>query len=204
LTRAHKLQLVKTQHNGKEWNDDFGLGCDDYGARFYDPAMARWVTGDPLAEKMTRYSPYVYCFDNPIRFIDPDGMRPYPIYIRSFIPEKKIAAGFLGDNRGYSYDLEATSRISYTFVADPSKGTVSVGDIVCSATKQEWSDGKGGLMQREKVQTAKYKQSTPTKYNDELCDNVMSFSTSYSASNPLVPLSPDKWMSNFAAHKTLF
>ena len=43
------------------------------GARFYDPLMARWTTPDPLAEKYYGISPYAYCNNNPVNFVDPDG-----------------------------------------------------------------------------------------------------------------------------------
>jgi len=45
----------------------------DFGARFYDPATAIFLQQDPLAEKYYNISPYAYCANNPVNFVDPDG-----------------------------------------------------------------------------------------------------------------------------------
>ena len=62
-------------YTNKELVDEGGLNWNDYGARWYDPALARWGGVDPLAEKYVSWSPYNYVLGNPVKFIDPDGMQ---------------------------------------------------------------------------------------------------------------------------------
>ena len=53
------------------------LNWYSYGARFYDPILARFHTVDPLAEEYLEWSPYNYVGGNPIKRIDIDGLHWY-------------------------------------------------------------------------------------------------------------------------------
>ncbi|WP_143885676.1 RHS repeat-associated core domain-containing protein, partial [Chryseobacterium binzhouense] len=68
--QANNANAYKYKYNGKELQE---TGMYDYGARFYMPDIGRWGVVDPLSEKYTRMSPYIYVGNNPALFVDYDG-----------------------------------------------------------------------------------------------------------------------------------
>ena len=61
------------KYNGKELDAKKGLNWYDYGARHYDAALGRFTTVDPSAENYYSTSPFTYCLNNPLNYIDPLG-----------------------------------------------------------------------------------------------------------------------------------
>ncbi|APD07417.1 hypothetical protein UJ101_01910 [Flavobacteriaceae bacterium UJ101] len=88
-------EKYKYGYNGKEEQEELGLGWIDYQARNYDPALGCWMNIDLMAEdpKQIMYSPYSYVLNNPLFYNDPTGMVANPIY--------DVGGNFLGtDDKG--------------------------------------------------------------------------------------------------------
>ncbi len=65
----------KYRYNGKEFIEDFDIGLNDYGVRWYDPRIGLFLSVDPLADKFPHVNVFNYAENSPIAHIDLWGLQ---------------------------------------------------------------------------------------------------------------------------------
>ena len=131
---------------GKERDDE--TGWDYFGARYYDPAIGRFLTPDPVSQVAPHITPYQYCMNSPVNLIDPIGL--YPFEPKYYLNGIEIPSEFINQ----FYDIVAIQKewkynedesIKYDEYTDISKGI-----------NELWEKSNSGANQKDVKETAGY------------------------------------------------
>ena len=159
--------------NGKEFDEETGLYY--YGARYMNPITSIWYGVDPIREMYVANSCYIYCLNNPIIFIDPNGKKVKIVndvnqglsVIRGTLPKKlrkfvAVTDGYIDKGMMEQGLLAMGDNISdnylslYELVSDKDK-TVEFAVTSDKSAK----DKNGNLMSPKDI---------PLSFNDPVCD----------------------------------
>lgn len=121
-----------SENNGKELDKMHGLNTYDYGARQYNPILARWDRIDPLAEKYYDVSLYAYCEDSPVNTFDPDGRNSIKVISKAVYKIGKSVA----KNGVESLTKSATYTAAFHGVVEDTKLLWNDRDKIGTATNQ--------------------------------------------------------------------
>jgi len=124
----------KFLYNGKEHQNSLGLDWYDYGARFYDPELGRFHSVDPMAESYYSFSPYHFSGNNPMTFIDSNGMNYSPYY-------DDRSGRFLGvDENGFTGQIMVTSEKTWDSSSKDKDGAVNSESIAKNSDTKKIQD----------------------------------------------------------------
>ena len=125
--------IPKYSFNAKELDEETGMYY--YEARYYKPPV--FTSRDPMFEKYFWMTPYAYCANNPVKYVDPSGEEMWQPEI--YENGKVYYVADDGDSkesfqRQYNVSKEAVDKIfENAGISDVKKGTTISGDVVAKS-----------------------------------------------------------------------
>jgi RHS repeat-associated protein len=121
--------------NGKEFDQESELY--DFGARFYDPVSARFLTADDRipggGTNPQAFNRFAYVFNDPVRYTDPSGNQPLslldeeltcdlcqdnlPVFLTRYNDSGSLDAGWVGPRDQYAFFDTLTFEVKGTYQA---------------------------------------------------------------------------------------
>ena len=174
--------------NGKEEQTTANIDYLDYGARMYDNVTGRWGTPDPLAEKYKSMSPYNYCLNNPVMFVDPDGREVY-IYFKNKQGKQEYFKYYgqeMNSPHPNQFVNDVITALNYNIKnggGDPSRTAVYNRSIKIAIAQVEYHsvhDAQGGVLWSSEY-GAQYENAvvSPATILDHELDHAIQFKTNY-------------------------
>ena len=137
LTVNCQLSTVNWIHTFSAKEKDSETGLSYFGSRYYSSDLSIWLSVDPMSDKYPSFSPYVYCANNPIKLVDPNGEEmvedPYLLF------NGKTGTLEIWDDNDTPNDYSDD-----TFI-----GGYDAHNNVTKSSKGKWEDGIYDMLDRE-------------------------------------------------------
>ena len=142
VTHSHtdhsSLITVHSSHTFSAKERDAETGLSYFGARYYSVDLSIWLSVDPMSDKYPSLSPYVYCADNPVRLVDPNGETWVDADGNEITDHGKIKVYIFYDPESFS---NQTKQMYKDAIKKYGEGSVALSSVTTTSEfVQDWKD----------------------------------------------------------------